>query len=82
MTVAASARITQEAAPRTALESLSAHVADDLHEVNRLILARMHSPVGLIPQLAGTSSRPAASACARCSRSPRRGSAATRAGAT
>jgi len=53
MTVAASARITQEAAPRTALESLTAHVAEDLQEVNRLILARMHSPVGLIPQLAG-----------------------------
>ncbi len=53
MTVAASARITQEAAPRTALESLSARVAEDLQEVNRLILARMHSPVGLIPQLAG-----------------------------
>jgi octaprenyl-diphosphate synthase len=53
MTVAASARITQEAAPRTALESLSALVAEDLQEVNRLILARMHSPVGLIPQLAG-----------------------------
>jgi octaprenyl-diphosphate synthase len=53
MTVAASARITQEAAPRTALESLTARVAEDLQEVNRLILARMHSPVGLIPQLAG-----------------------------
>jgi len=35
------------------LDSLSALVADDLRIVNRLILERMDSPVGLIPQLAG-----------------------------
>ncbi len=53
MTAAVGAQIAQEAAPRTALESLTGRVAEDLQEVNRLILARMHSPVGLIPQLAG-----------------------------
>jgi len=40
-------------ATRTGLESLTALVADELQAVNRLILARMQSPVGLIPQLAG-----------------------------
>ncbi|MGH6945858.1 MAG: polyprenyl synthetase family protein [Kiloniellales bacterium] len=35
------------------LEPLSELVADDLLAVNRLILERMHSPVALIPQLAG-----------------------------
>ena len=53
MTVAAGAQVAQDAAPQTALESLTARVAEDLQEVNRVILTRMHSPVGLIPQLAG-----------------------------
>ncbi len=53
MTLAASAQIAQGAAARTGLEGLTARVADDLREVNRLIVDRMHSPVALIPQLAG-----------------------------
>ena len=53
MMLAASAQIAREATPRAGLESLTARVAEDLQEVNRLIVARMHSPVGLIPQLAG-----------------------------
>ncbi len=53
MTLAASAQIAQEAPAQTGLEGLTARVADDLREVNRLIVDRMHSPVGLIPQLAG-----------------------------
>jgi octaprenyl-diphosphate synthase len=53
MTLGASAQIAQEAAARTGLESLTARVAEDLREVNRLIVERMHSPVALIPQLAG-----------------------------
>jgi octaprenyl-diphosphate synthase len=53
MTLAASAQIAQEAAAPTGLEGLTARVAGDLREVNRLIVDRMHSPVGLIPQLAG-----------------------------
>jgi octaprenyl-diphosphate synthase len=35
------------------LEGLSALVADDLAKCNELIIDRMHSPVALIPQLAG-----------------------------
>ncbi|MEO1190736.1 MAG: polyprenyl synthetase family protein [Pseudomonadota bacterium] len=35
------------------LEQLLALVGDDLKDVNRLIVQRMHSPVALIPQLAG-----------------------------
>jgi octaprenyl-diphosphate synthase len=35
------------------IEQLSALVGDDLKKVNAIILARMHSPVALIPQLAG-----------------------------
>ncbi len=53
MTLAASAQIAQGDPARTGLEGLTARVADDLREVNRLIVDRMHSPVGLIPQLAG-----------------------------
>jgi octaprenyl-diphosphate synthase len=37
----------------TALDDLAALVADDLKLVNDVIVARMHSPVELIPQLAG-----------------------------
>ncbi|CAK0758540.1 Octaprenyl diphosphate synthase [Azospirillaceae bacterium] len=37
----------------TALDALTALVADDLHAVNELIVQRMHSSVEMIPQLAG-----------------------------
>ncbi len=53
MTLAATAQIAQRVAAPTGLEGLTARVADDLREVNRLIVDRMHSPVGLIPQVAG-----------------------------
>ncbi len=53
MMLAASAQIAPGTAARTGLEGLTARVADDLRDVNRLIVDRMHSPVGLIPQLAG-----------------------------
>ena len=36
-----------------ALDALVALVEEDLRAVNRTIVARMHSPVALIPQLAG-----------------------------
>jgi octaprenyl-diphosphate synthase len=39
--------------PRGGLDRLNALVADDLKKVNEVILRRMHSPVALIPQLAG-----------------------------
>jgi len=39
--------------PSDAFDDLSRLVADDLAQVNRTILDRMHSPVALIPQLAG-----------------------------
>src|SRR3546814_4928123 len=42
-----------EEASRNALEALRALVGDDLVKVNALIVERMHSPVALIPQLAG-----------------------------
>jgi octaprenyl-diphosphate synthase len=35
------------------MDRLTALVADDLKRVNQIIVARMHSPVALIPQLAG-----------------------------
>jgi octaprenyl-diphosphate synthase len=38
---------------RPSLEPLFRLLGDDLAQVNRLIVARMHSPVALIPQLAG-----------------------------
>ena len=53
MTLAATAQIAQRAAAPTGLEGLTARVADDLRDVNRLIVDRMQSPVGLIPQVAG-----------------------------
>ena len=40
-------------APRPTLDRLNALVADQLNEVNRVILDRMDSQVALIPQLAG-----------------------------
>ena len=42
-----------EAHAETALDRLTALLEDDLRAVNRTILARMESPVELIPQLAG-----------------------------
>ena len=39
--------------PIATLDRLTALIAADLKRVNTLILARMHSPVALIPQLAG-----------------------------
>jgi octaprenyl-diphosphate synthase len=39
--------------PRPTIDSLTTLVADELNEVNRVILERMESPVALIPQLAG-----------------------------
>jgi octaprenyl-diphosphate synthase len=43
----------QREGPKPSLAALSGLLAGDLAAVNRLILARMHSPVALIPQLAG-----------------------------
>jgi octaprenyl-diphosphate synthase len=43
----------ERAAPQPSLEPLSRLLKSDLERVNQLILARMHSPVALIPQLAG-----------------------------
>jgi len=51
--VTLAADIAPTARPVTGLEPLTALVADDLQAVNRLIVERMHSPVALIPQLAG-----------------------------
>jgi octaprenyl-diphosphate synthase len=42
-----------QAKPPASLETLTALVKSDLARVNRLIVERMHSPVALIPQLAG-----------------------------
>lgn len=53
MTLAAGVEISKYPGPQKGIESLAALVADDLRAVNRLILERMHSPVSLIPQLAG-----------------------------
>ncbi|MGC2855789.1 polyprenyl synthetase family protein [Novispirillum sp. DQ9] len=39
--------------PANALDTLLALVADDMGRVNQTIIDRMHSPVALIPQLAG-----------------------------
>jgi octaprenyl-diphosphate synthase len=39
--------------PRPSIDALATLVADDLRQVNELIIQRMHSPVALIPQLAG-----------------------------
>jgi octaprenyl-diphosphate synthase len=45
--------VDDRAAEPASLDALTALVADDLARVNTLILARMASPVALIPQLAG-----------------------------
>jgi octaprenyl-diphosphate synthase len=39
--------------PKASLDRLNALLQDDMKRVNALILKRMHSPVALIPQLAG-----------------------------
>src|SRR5262249_25616937 len=41
------------AGPKPSLDPLSQLLGSDLDRVNQLILKRMHSPVALIPQLAG-----------------------------
>jgi octaprenyl-diphosphate synthase len=48
------------------LEPLLALVSSDMNAVNAVVLDRMQSKVGLIPNLPATSSPVAASACARC----------------
>src|SRR3546814_2860665 len=53
LAVAAKPKHGAEEASRNALEALRALVGDDLVKVNALIVERMHSPVALIPQLAG-----------------------------
>ena len=53
MTLAVGIDVATLTETRKGIESLAALVADDLQAVNRLILDRMHSPVSLIPQLAG-----------------------------
>jgi octaprenyl-diphosphate synthase len=45
--------VTGEGHPKPSLSALNALVQDDLSAVNRLIIAKMDSPVALIPQLAG-----------------------------
>jgi octaprenyl-diphosphate synthase len=52
--VALSASASERGAkPQASLENLSTLLSGDLTGVNRLIVERMHSPVALIPQLAG-----------------------------
>ncbi len=53
MTVLAKLESSRRSAPQSAFDRLHGLVADDLREVNRIILERMNSPVALIPQLAG-----------------------------
>jgi len=48
------------------LDGLTALVSADLEMVNRCIVERMHSPVELIPLLAGHIIAPAAKDCGRC----------------
>jgi octaprenyl-diphosphate synthase len=43
----------ERAKGRTSLDALTALVAEDMKRVNTLIVQKMHSPVALIPQLAG-----------------------------
>ena len=43
----------QQAKPQASLDNLTTLLKGDLARVNRLIVDRMHSPVALIPQLAG-----------------------------
>jgi octaprenyl-diphosphate synthase len=43
----------EKSQPKASLDRLNALLQDDMKRVNALILKRMHSPVALIPQLAG-----------------------------
>ena len=52
MAVAVHAR-DEKSPPKASLDRLNTLLQDDLKRVNTLILKRMHSPVALIPQLAG-----------------------------
>ena len=52
MAVAVHAR-DDHSAPKASLDRLNTLLQDDMKRVNALILKRMHSPVALIPQLAG-----------------------------
>jgi octaprenyl-diphosphate synthase len=47
------ARVTGDSHQKPSLEALNALVREDLSAVNHLIIAKMDSPVALIPQLAG-----------------------------
>jgi octaprenyl-diphosphate synthase len=47
------AKVAGESHRKPSLDALNALVQEDLSAVNRLIIARMNSPVALIPQLAG-----------------------------
>ena len=51
-------KLDEERDERASLAALTALVRDDLKLVNELIVQRMHSPVALIPQLAGPASMP------------------------
>ncbi len=53
MTVVSAADSERVRGTRATLDRLHALVAEDLQAVNRVIVERMHSPVALIPQLAG-----------------------------
>ncbi len=53
MAVALDINDTAHAPAKAGLEALSSLVAEDMRAVNALIIERMHSPVALIPQLAG-----------------------------
>ncbi|MGE4219854.1 MAG: polyprenyl synthetase family protein, partial [Alphaproteobacteria bacterium] len=44
---------TRAAGDKPSLDAINALVAEDMARVNRLIVDKMHSPVALIPQLAG-----------------------------
>jgi octaprenyl-diphosphate synthase len=51
--VAVAIGVDEPAEPVASLDGLTALVGDDLRAVNEVIIARMQSPVALIPQLAG-----------------------------
>jgi len=51
--VATVVRLDEKGRRQSAIDALTALVADDMDAVNKAIIERMHSPVALIPQLAG-----------------------------
>ncbi|MCW5698667.1 MAG: polyprenyl synthetase family protein [Rhodospirillales bacterium] len=53
MTLGVAATLDRGEAGKPSLDALNALVADDLKAVNETIIGRMHSPVPMIPQLAG-----------------------------